>query len=177
MLPSTIQKAELDAKKAERMKRFQTGESKEETENVAVEQTPQQKEADKMKMMERKVRFGTLSEADKQQKRKDRFGDKTLDEIAAEEKAKGMMKKKKAFREMRNKQNFQQRPFTKGRGRGRGRRGGRGGRGRGFRGAGRGRGRGRGRARSGNQQFRLVNGEFTAEDQKRMNDRKLRFNQ
>merc|ERR1719249_353870 len=74
MLPSTIQKAELDAKKAERMKRFQTGESKEETENVAVEQTPQQKEADKMKMMERKLRFGTLSEADKQQKRKDRFG-------------------------------------------------------------------------------------------------------
>merc|ERR1719378_1700637 len=117
-----------------------------------------------------------MSEADKVQKRKDKFGDKTLDEIAAEKK--GMSKM--SHRQMRNKRKIQEmRANTKGRGR----RGGNGrGRGNGFRGRGRGRGRGRARGRGrgrfgGNQQYRLVDGQFSAEDQARMNDRRLRFNQ
>ena len=165
LLPSTIQKAEFAAKKAERMKRFQTADAVEGAvgDGAAADGAASKKQiaSDRTKLMERKLRFGTMTAAESAKGKKDKFGDKTLDEIAAEKK--GTRKKGKV----------QQRTSGKGRrggkGRGRGGRGGKGARG----------GRsGRGRARvGGNQQYRLVDGQFTAQDQQRMSDRRMRFEQ
>merc|ERR1712130_570804 len=103
------------------------------------------------KIAERQKRFGTGAD--------NPFGDKTLDEITAEEKKEN---RKKRNMQSNRVQQRQQGGFKKGRGKG-------------YRGRGRGRRGGRGRGKAKNQSYRLVNGDFSAEDKQKMKERKARF--
>ena len=79
MLPAAVKKAEFESKRVERMKRFKSGEEAEEEEEDAdrvnadiIESNVES--SSNTALMERKLRFGTLSESDKVMQRQQKFG-------------------------------------------------------------------------------------------------------
>eukprot|EP01083_Nonionella_stella_P015923 44530_1 len=173
LLPARLKRAELNAKKEERMKRFKVDQTSPEIQDEAVIKVVKEGNTEGTKLMERKLRFGTMNDTDKQTQRQERFGTGNTSN-------KGNMNggKKLNQRQFRNKQRFEKfRAYNKNnrnnnRGRGRGR----------SRGRGRGRGRG-GFGRNNNyangQRFnnntKKKNLQFSSEDMDKINQRKLRF--
>jgi len=165
LLPSALKKAEFAAKKEERMKRFKV--DQDESEEVETSKVPKNIiKADKepnnsTKLMERKLRFGTLKEIET---KKNDFGPKNK-------------KKVNNKRQLRNNQKFERFRAYKKKNRNN-KRGGFGGRGRGKQ-------RGRGykynnnRNYNGNNRnfnnYNYDNVQFNAEDQQKVNQRRLRF--
>jgi len=182
LLPTEIKRAEFDAKRAERMKRFQTGDNATAEGGAVSEKAGKpgkiiaaEPDQDSTKVAERRLRFGTTAPVETEKKGK---------KLGPNRKERDQ-KKFQEFRQFKKNRNNRGNGRGRGRGRGNGRIRGRG-RGGGGGGGGRNRSRSRNRNNAGNDGYngnsnrqqsqpQQAQVQFSAADQAKIAERKMRF--